>query len=70
MVAVQDTGVVPTLTAADRTAAFQELAKNDISHVIVGPMQRRAEMVALLTDVFGRPPEETGGVQVWRDVQR
>jgi hypothetical protein len=70
MIDVQDTGVVPTLTGGDRSAAFQELVENDITVVIVGPMQRRAEMLVLLTDVFGRPPEETGGVQLWRNVQQ
>jgi hypothetical protein len=68
MIDVQDHGVVPTLTTEDRAGALRELADVGISVVIVGPMQHREEMVAMLTDVLGRSPEESGGVQLWRNL--
>jgi hypothetical protein len=40
----------------------------EISVVIVGPMQYRDQMVAMFTDLLGRPPVDTDGVQIWRDV--
>jgi hypothetical protein len=69
MIRVQDTGVRPVLSAADRAAAVQELIHADVSDVIVGPLRYRTEMVALFTDLLGGPPIETGGVELWRNVQ-
>jgi hypothetical protein len=69
MIDVQDHGGRPALTTADRTAAAEELVDVGVSVVIVGPMPHRDDMIALLTDLFGRPPEEVGGVELWRDVQ-
>jgi hypothetical protein len=69
MVQVQDLGVRIELTAEDRAGAFQELTENQVSLVIVGPLKHRAQMIELFTDLFDRPPIETGGVQLWRDVQ-
>ena len=48
---------------------MQELTDADVSIVIVGPLRYRTEMIELFTDLLGRPPIETGGVQLWRDVQ-
>ncbi|HEY7200121.1 MAG TPA: hypothetical protein VIC57_07920 [Candidatus Dormibacteraeota bacterium] len=45
-----------------------ELARMHVRTVIVGPMVNRDEAVALLTWVLDRPPEESGGVSVWWDV--
>jgi hypothetical protein len=69
MIDVQDHGVLSVLSADDREAAARELADAGISVVILGPMQHRVEMVALFTDLFGRPPVEAGGVEMWSDVQ-
>jgi hypothetical protein len=69
MMEVQDTGVLPELRAEDRAAAAKELSDADVSVVIVGPMHYREEMIALFTDLFGQPPVEAGGVQLWRNVQ-
>jgi hypothetical protein len=69
MIDVQDHGASPVLRAEDRAAAARELTDAGVSVVIVGPMQHRQEMIALFTDLFGRPPVEAGGVQLWRDVQ-
>lgn len=69
MIHVQDEGVVEQLTAAQRAVAIEELREAGVSVVIVGPLKYRAEMVALFTDLFRRPPIEVDGVQLWRDVQ-
>lgn len=69
MMDVQDHGTRVVLSAADRAAAARELIDANVSDVIVGPLRYRAEMVALFTDLLGRPPIETGGVELWRNVQ-
>ena len=69
MVDIQDHGVRPVLSPTDRAAAAQELIDADVSVVIVGPLRYRAEMIDLFTDLLGRPPVQTGGVALWRDVQ-
>jgi hypothetical protein len=47
---------------------LRDIADNGITDVIVGPMDHRAAMVAFFTDLFGRPPQEADGVQLWRGV--
>ena len=66
MIEVQDHGTQPDLGAEDRAAAAQELSDAGVSVVIVGPMRHREEMVALFTNLFGRPPVKADGVQLWR----
>jgi hypothetical protein len=49
--------------------------RDDLHHwnvgtVIVGPWAHEQEMIALLTTVLGRAPEQDQGVFVWWDVQR
>jgi hypothetical protein len=68
MIEVQDHGIVAPLTAEQRAAAVAELDEAQVSVVIVGPLRYRAEMISLFTDLFGRPPLEIDGVQLWRDV--
>jgi hypothetical protein len=70
MIDVQDHGVEVVLSAADRAGAMQELSDNHISAVIVGTLRYRTEMVDLFTQLLGRPPIESGGVALWRDVQQ
>jgi hypothetical protein len=69
MMDVQDHGVRPVLSPAGRAAAVQELIDAQVSVVIIGPLRYRTEMIALFANLLGRPPIETGGVQLWRDVQ-
>ena len=69
MIEVQDHGIRAPLNAEQRAGAAAELRDNQISVVIVGPLRYRAEMIALFTDLFRRPPIEVDGVQLWRDVQ-
>jgi hypothetical protein len=59
-------GLVARGAARDRIAA--DIRAADIHDVIVGPMGARTEMVAFFRDLFGRPPESVGGVEIWRDV--
>jgi hypothetical protein len=68
MIEVQDHGTQPNLGTEDRAAAAQELTDAGVSVVIVGPMRYQPDMVALFTDLFGRPPVRADGVYLWRDV--
>ena len=51
-----------------RDQVVRDIAATGITDVIVGPMDHRAPMVHFFTDLFGRPPVEVGGVQLWRGV--
>ncbi len=53
---------------AVRAQIGADLRAANIRHVIVGPMAAQAEMVAFFSDLFGRPPETTGGVEIFRYV--
>ena len=53
---------------AARRSMRAELAAWHVRTVVVGPMVQREATVALLTWVIGRPPEQSGGVYVWWDV--
>jgi hypothetical protein len=53
-----------------QSGALQDLRDASVSAVVVGPMNNRRQMVGFFTDLFGRPPEEVGGVELWRDVDR
>jgi hypothetical protein len=56
--------VSPTL----RSLATKDLIYWGVQTVVLGPTKHRAECLAFLTDLLRRPPEETGGVAIWRDV--
>jgi hypothetical protein len=60
----------PTVTPERRQRALDELRARHVRTVIAGPSPGRARIVAFLTAVLGRPPERTGGVDVWWDVDR
>lgn len=53
---------------AVRRSVRAELAAWHVRTVVVGPVAGQDATVALLTWVIGRPPEQTGGVYVWWDV--
>jgi hypothetical protein len=36
--------------------------------IVVGPMAHRDRMIALFTELLGRPPEAVDGVLLWRHV--
>lgn len=68
METIQDDGVGVVARSEVREQVLRDIADRGITDVIVGPMDHRAEMVAFFTDLFGRPPEEADGVQLWRGV--
>jgi hypothetical protein len=51
-----------------RHAFLAQMRADGVNTVIVGPMGQRDNMVKFFTDLLGRPPETTGGVQAWFDV--
>jgi hypothetical protein len=55
----------PTLDAATRSRLRDQLSAWAVTTVIVGPMAHEDDAVAFVSDVLGRAPESTGGVQVW-----
>jgi len=67
---IQDTGALIVVRGAERAKVADVLKADGVKHVVVGPMAYRGQMVAFFTDLFGRPPTQTGGVQLWRDVDR
>jgi hypothetical protein len=68
METIQDSGVTIVARGAVREQIGQDLRAAAVSDVVVGPMNDRAQMVAFFTDLFGRPPEEVDGVELWRYV--
>ena len=67
---IQDSGVVIVARGPEREAVAGDLRRLNIADVIVGPMDKRGQMVAFFTDLFGRPPRNVGGVQLWPNVQQ
>ena len=65
---IQDQGDAFVARASDRDEVARNLKAGSIAHIIVGPMRHRELMVAFFTDLFGRPPLEVDGVELWRDV--
>lgn len=65
---IQDDGVTLVARGAVREQVLRDLADNGITDVIVGPMDHREQMLVFFTDLFGRPPAEVDGVQLWRGV--
>jgi hypothetical protein len=59
-------GVVPAVTAADRQAFRADLAFWRAGVVVLVPDARNgAALRTTLTGLFGRPPQLTGGVEIW-----
>jgi hypothetical protein len=70
METIQDQGVTVVARGDVRAQVALALQAIPVADVIVGPMQNRRQMVVFFTDLFGRPPLEVDGVQIWRDVDR
>lgn len=68
MEAIQDRGVTIVARGQVRAQVGRDLVAARVTDVIVGPMNARAQMVGFFTDLFGRPPAQTDGVQIWRNV--
>ncbi len=70
MDAIQDRGDALVARGAVRRQIADDLASAGITDVIVGPLRYRPQMVGFFTDLFGRPPLEVDGVELWRQVDR
>lgn len=70
MEAIQDQGVVVVARGQERDAVASDLQRLQVQDIIVGPMDKREQMIAFFTDLLGRPPENVEGVQIWRNVLR
>jgi hypothetical protein len=67
MEAIQARGVTIVARGTVREQIGQDLRAARVSDVVVG-MTPRAQMVAFFADLFGRPPDELDGVELWRHV--
>ncbi|MCI0345142.1 MAG: hypothetical protein L0221_06805 [Chloroflexi bacterium] len=70
MLRIQNDGSNLVVRGDLRARIALDLQAADVRHVVVGPMTNRDQMVAFFGDLFGRPPEEAGGVSIWRDVDQ
>ncbi|MHB8331280.1 MAG: hypothetical protein ACYDEA_03690 [Candidatus Dormibacteria bacterium] len=62
---VQWGGAPPKVTAHVRAEARLYLTQHQVAVTVLGPMQRQSVMRRWLSSVFGRPPIEEGGVDLW-----
>jgi hypothetical protein len=69
IVDIQEGRGAPPLTADLRARMQDDLRAWRIGTVVVGPWPHSAEVVRLLADLLGRPPQQDQGVSVWWDVQ-
>jgi len=60
-------GVAPT-SSEDRLQALHELSALGVSSIVAGPSPGHDQIVQYLTALLGRPPAQSGGVDVWWDV--
>lgn len=70
METIQDHGDAVVARGQVREQIARDLVAAAITDVIVGPLRYRQQMVGFFTDLFGRPPLEIDGVELWRDVNR
>jgi hypothetical protein len=68
MYAIQSGNQDGSLTNSTRSALLAELTQDDVRTVVVGPTPHRDVMVAFMTNLTGRPPQEDQGVEVWWNV--
>ncbi len=68
MIAIDQGGPAPTLSAAEKASLLAELRSWSIGTVIVGPMYNQAEMLKLFDQLFDRSGQPDQGVYVWWDV--
>jgi hypothetical protein len=65
---IQYSGVTIAARGDMRDQIGRDIQAAGVSDVVVGPMNNRAQTVAFFTDLFGRPPDEVDGVELWRNV--
>ncbi len=62
---IQRGGRPPDLTPALRRRMADDFARWRVRSVVLGPMPHRRAMTGFLTDLLGRAPERTAGVELW-----
>jgi hypothetical protein len=67
MVGIAQGSTPPPLSGATRDQMHAEMARLNVSTVIVGPMPARDQMVRFFEELLGSPPDHVGGVDVWWD---
>jgi len=60
-----DAGQSVTVTPEVRTLFVADLRAHGITAIVAGPSKGRAAIVDFLTQVEGSPPDDSGGVKVW-----
>jgi len=70
METIQGQGITIVARGDVRAQVAADLRTKGITDVVVGPMGQRAQMVSFFSDLFGQPPEEIDGVEIWRNVDR
>jgi len=60
-----DAGQSVTVTPEVRTLFVADLQAHGITAIVAGPSKGRAAIVDFLTQVEGSPPDDSGGVKVW-----
>ena len=65
-----DHGAAVPTSAQERAQALQDLSAFGVRAVVVGPSPGHDQIVQYLTGLLGRPPAQSGGVDVWWDVTR
>lgn len=63
---VQNEVPAPSLSPAIRPAALAQLQRDRVTAVVLGPCRARAALLADMTALLARPPENVAGVSVWR----
>jgi hypothetical protein len=61
-------GPQPVITPELRTLVAADLERWGVRYIVVGPMRYEAGERELMTQLLNRPPEEVGGVFLWRQV--
>jgi hypothetical protein len=56
----------PELTPDLRRKIARDFARWEVDTVVLGPMANREVMDGFLTELLGTPPQQVGGVQLWR----
>jgi hypothetical protein len=65
MIAIDQGAPYAGMSQSRRVRLLADLRRWNADAVIVGPMEHQAAMVAMFTDLLGRPPEQVGGVYRW-----
>jgi hypothetical protein len=63
-----DRGEAAPTSAGDRARALDDLSAAGVTTVVAGPSPGHDQIVQYLTALLGRPPAQSGGVDVWWDV--